>query len=91
MTQASIAATDTSKRPLAHPGVALGALGILAAGAAAAVIAGATTASLSMHAALSDPALAALVSAAIGVAALVTLPTIQRFVRRQSARPATAG
>ena len=91
MTQASTATTDTSMLLYAHPGVALGALGILAAGTAAAVMAGATTASLSVHAALSDPALTALVSATIGVAALLTFPTIQRFVRRQSTRPGAAG
>ncbi len=91
MTPASITATDTNTQPHANPGVSLGALGILAAGTAAAVMASATTASLSVHAALSDPALAAIVSATIGVAALLTFPTIQRFVRRQSTRPGAAG
>ncbi len=72
-------------------GVALGALGILAGGAAASVAAGASAANLSAGAGLSDPAFAALVSAAIGVAALLTLLTTQRFLRRRQARAGAAG
>ncbi len=78
MTQASIAATDTNMLLYAHPGVALGALGMLAAAAAAA--------DLSASAGLADPALAALVSAAVGVAALLTFLTTQRFIRRHQTR-----
>ena len=86
MTQASIPASDTSTRLNANPGGALGALGMLVAGCAAAVVAGAMTASLSVHAALSDPVLATLVSAAIGVAALLTFLITQRFIRRHQSR-----
>ena len=86
MTQASIAATDTNMLPYAHPGVALGALGMLAAGTAAAVAAGASAADLSASAGVADPALAALVSAAVGVAALLTFLTTQRFIRRHQTR-----
>ena len=77
MTQASIAAPDTNMLLYAHPGVALGALGMLAAAAAA---------DLSASAGLADPALAALVSAAVGVAALLTFLTTQRFIRRHQTR-----
>ncbi len=86
MTQASITATDTGMLLYAHPGVALGALGMLAAGAAAAVAAGASAGDLSASAGVSDPALAALVSAAIGVAALLTFLITQRFIRRHQSR-----
>ena len=86
MTQASIAETDTSMLLYAHPGVALGALGILAAGTAATVAAGASAASLSASAGLADPALAALVSAAVGGAALLTFVTTRRFVGHWQAR-----
>ncbi len=91
MTQASIVATDIGTLLYAHPGVALGALGMLAGGAAASVAAGASAANLSAGAGLSDPACAALVSAAIGVAVLLTLLTTQRFLRRRQARAGTAG
>ena len=83
MTQARIVATDIGTLLYAHPGVALGALGMLAGGAAASVVAGASAANLSAGAGLSDPAFATLVSAAIGVTALLTLLTIQRFLRRR--------
>ncbi len=83
MTQASIEATDISTLLSAHPGVALGALGMTACGAAAAVVAGVSAASLSAGAGLSDPAFAALVSAVIGVTALLTFLTTQRFLRRR--------
>ncbi len=83
MTQASIVATDIGTLLYAHPGVALGALGMLAGGAAASVVAGASAANLSAGAGLSDPAFATLVSAAIGVAALLTLLTTQRFLQRR--------
>ncbi len=85
MTQASITATETSMLPYAHPGVALGALGMLTVGAAAAA-AGASAGDLSASAGVSDPALAALVSAAIGVAALLTFLITQRFIRRHQSR-----
>ncbi len=82
MTQASIVATDIGTLLYAHPGVALGALGMFACGAAAGT-AGALAASLSAGAGLSDPTFAALVSAVIGVAALLTLLTTQRFLQRR--------
>ncbi len=86
MTQASIEATDIGTLLYAHPGVALGALGMTACGTAAAVVAGVSAASLSAGAGLSDPAIAALVSAVIGVIALLTFLTTQRFVRHRQAR-----
>ncbi len=86
MTRASIVATDISTLLYAHPGVALGALGMLASGAAAAAMAGASAANLSAGAGLSDPAFAVLVSAAIGVTVLLTLLTTQRFLRRRRRR-----
>ena len=91
MTQASIVATDISTLLYAHRGVALGALGMLAGGAAASVVAGASAANLSAGAGLSDPAFATLVSAAIGVTALFTLLTTQRFLRRRQARAGATG
>ena len=86
MTRANITAIDTSTQPHAISGVTLGALGLLAAGGAAAVMASATTASFSVHAGLSDPAVTTVVSLAIGFAALFTVVTSQRYVRRQTAR-----
>ncbi len=83
MTRVRIVATDIGTLLRAHPGIALVALGMLAGGAAVSVVAGISAASLSAGAGLSDPAFAALVSAAIGVAALLTLLTIQRFLRHQ--------
>ncbi len=91
MTQVRIVATDIGTLLRAHPGAALVALGMLAGGAAASVAAGASAANLSAGAGLSDPAFAALVSAAIGVAALLTLLTTQRFLRRRQARAGAAG
>ncbi len=91
MTQARIVTTDISTLLCAHPGAALGALGMLAGGAAVSVVAGISAASLSAGAGLSDPAFAALVSAVIGVAALLTLLTTQRFLRRRQARAGATG
>ncbi len=91
MTQASIVTTDIGTLLYVHQGVARGVLGMLAGGAAASVAAGASAANLSAGAGLSDPAFAALVSAAIGVAALLTLLTTRRFLRRRQARAGTAG
>ena len=85
MTQASIEATDTSTLLYAHPGIALGALGMLAAGAASAVTVGAWAANLSVGAGLADPAQVTLVTAAVGTWALLTMVGTQRFIRRQQA------
>ncbi len=90
MTQVRIVATDIGTLLRAHPGVALVALGMLAGGAAASVAAGASAANLSAGAGLSDPAFAALVSAAIGVTVPLTLLTTQRFLRHRQARVGAA-
>ena len=80
MTQANPADTRIGDLLCARPDVALGAVGMLAVGTAAAVGAGSSATSVALAAGLADPAVAAFAALVVGTTALLTFLTTRRFV-----------